>query len=279
MRMRPWGWLAVALLAVGASVLPAVAVSETAPSIEAVNKETHHYWAPTAVTIAPGGTVALSNPTAVPHGVHWVGGPATPECSGVPVGTGIESSATGWNGTCTFSAAGIYTFYCTVHGSEMTARVTVASPTTTGSTETQPTTTTTTATTTLPAPPGGSPGPGPGGVLPSPLASGAIRVLAGAHGRSVHGSLSIASTGSGGGLEVDLLARRALVARTPATVLVGQLRRSPLHAGTVHFTVPLNGRGVRALHRHRHLGVTVRLVLTAPAARTVTALRTITLTG
>jgi hypothetical protein len=43
----------------------------------------------------------------------------------VPVGTTPAASATNWSGSCSFTQAGTYTFFCTVHGSEMTATVTV----------------------------------------------------------------------------------------------------------------------------------------------------------
>ncbi len=114
--------LVAAVLGAGVVVLPAMAGSETTPSIQAVNGPGiyQHYWSPSNVTIVPGGTVALSNPTAVPHGVEWVHGPGTPVCSsGVPVGTTIAASGTQWSGSCTFAAAGLYTFYCTIHGPSM----------------------------------------------------------------------------------------------------------------------------------------------------------------
>ncbi len=126
---RRYLFLAVAL---GAFVLPAVANS-VVPSIEAVNEGglygTVHRWSPSQATVAPGGEVALSNPTAVAHGVHWITGPGTPECSnGVPVGTTEAASGTNWSGTCKFAQAGTYTFYCTVHGAAMSGTITVAIP-------------------------------------------------------------------------------------------------------------------------------------------------------
>ncbi|HEV3318541.1 MAG TPA: hypothetical protein VG053_02270, partial [Solirubrobacteraceae bacterium] len=89
MRMRRRRLPAAALLGLAVAVLPAVAASETSPAIEAVNKpgggrygEETHAWSPTAVTVSTGGTVTLSNRTAIEHGVHWVGGPEAPGCSG-----------------------------------------------------------------------------------------------------------------------------------------------------------------------------------------------------
>jgi plastocyanin len=119
-----------AVLGALAAVLPPLASSETTPTVEAVNVGLYtHYWSPSQVSVAAGGLVSLSNPTTVAHGVEWVGGPAKPACSGeVPVGSTPAASGTKWSGTCTFSEAGTYTFYCTVHGPEMTGTVTVTIP-------------------------------------------------------------------------------------------------------------------------------------------------------
>ncbi len=116
-------------------MLPAVAGSDTGAAIEAVNKpggglygEETHAWSPTAATVSTGATVTLSNHTAIEHGVHWVGGPETPGCSGIPVGTTSATKGANWSGTCTFTKPGTYTFYCTVHGPEMTGTITVKNP-------------------------------------------------------------------------------------------------------------------------------------------------------
>ncbi len=129
-RLRRWlaalGGLAAALV-----VLPTVAGWATSPTIEAVNSigaynEQHHAWSPAQVTVAAGGTVTLSNPTAVEHGVRWVSGPETPVCTGdIPIGTSSATKGPNWSGACTFTKPGAYTFYCTVHGPEMTGTVTV----------------------------------------------------------------------------------------------------------------------------------------------------------
>src|SRR5271166_1990825 len=128
----------VAVLGAAVVVLPAVAGSETSPMIEAVTFGGGYYgeshaWSPAQATVPAGGVVTLSNHTAVEHGVRWVGGPETPSCSGdIPVGTTSATRGANWSGTCTFAKPGVYTFYCTVHGSEMTGTITVnASGTTT----------------------------------------------------------------------------------------------------------------------------------------------------
>jgi plastocyanin len=130
MRLRRRYLPVVGLLGFAVAVLPAFASSETSPTVEAVNVGLYsHYWSPSHVSVTAGGLVTLRNPTTVAHGVEWVGGPAKPGCSGeVPVGMTPAASGTKWSGTCTFSEAGTYTFYCTVHGPEMTGTVTVTVP-------------------------------------------------------------------------------------------------------------------------------------------------------
>jgi hypothetical protein len=189
----------------------------------------------------------------VPHGVKWVSTPATPVCQGVPV----ESSETKWSGTCTFATPGTYVFYCTVHGSEMTATVNVGAPGTTG-----PTTTSTT-TTSSPQPGGiGSASPGATGQpAPAPVLS----LARSQHGRRVRGSVRVPVAGAGGRLEVDLFASRAaLSARAGRPVQVGRLVRTALHAGTLRFSVSLTARGRTALARHHRLALAVKVSL-APA--------------
>ena len=266
--------LGLATLAAALIVLPAVAGSETSPTIEAVNGggaygyETHA-WSPPSVTVGEGGVVTLKNPSStVPHGVEWIGPPATPSCTaGIPVGKSAAASGTSWSGTCTFAKAGTYTFYCTVHHAEMTGTITVnASGTAT------------------PGPAPGSPGSpssptgsgggssggsgsgGSVGASGSPFAGGAkaLKLAASQHGRSVHGSIAVSSAGASGELEVSLLATGASLAKAhhPKRVRVGRFVRSSVKAGVVSFAVPLTARGKSALRRHRRLALTVRILLT-----------------
>jgi plastocyanin len=128
--MRPRSRYLILVTALGAALTALPALAAEPPTIEAVNVGTYsHYWSPTEAAISTGGSVTLRNSGAIPHGVNWVGGPVKPECSaGVPVGTTAAASGTKWSGTCTFSKAGTYTFYCTVHGPEMTGTITVTTP-------------------------------------------------------------------------------------------------------------------------------------------------------
>lgn len=269
--------LTAVVLAATVVVLPAVAGSETGPTVEAVNKtsgvyaEEHHAWSPTQATVTAGGAVTFRNQSmTVPHGVHWVGGPATPSCSGVPVGTESSASGTGWSGACTFAQAGTYTFYCTVHGAEMTGTITVnaAGPPTPSP-----------APTPTPTPTGG---PGPEGASGSPLAgsaSQAVRVLSSQHGKSVRGSVDMSQSGVGGRLEIELLAKGASLARAgrSAQVGVGRLTRSSLYAGILPFSVSLNAKARRALARHRRLALSVRIVLAPLHGPAVTITRAVIL--
>jgi plastocyanin len=127
MRLRSRCLFLATLLGVALVALPALA---TEPTIKAVNGGAYgHYWSPSQTAVSTGGAVSLENATTTPHGVEWVGGPVKPGCSnGVPVGTTAAASGTNWNGTCTFAKAGTYTFYCTVHGPEMTETITVTTP-------------------------------------------------------------------------------------------------------------------------------------------------------
>ena len=280
----------VVLLGAAVVVLPAMAV-EANPSIQAQNIEegavTKHRWTPAQASIEAGGTVTLSNPSTTPHGVEWVSTPGgvKPDCAGVPVGTSAAASGTKWSGSCSFAAAGVYTFYCTVHGPEMTGTVTVAASgvttttMTTGSTTETQTGSTTGTSTGAPGPgaPAAMSGPGAAGSLLAGSASSALKLAAIQHGRSVKGSLAVSPAGAGGTLTVQLLARSAALASAGhRQVQVGRTVRSSLSAGPVAFAVTLNATAKRALRLHGRLALSVRLVLAAAHGPSVTLTRTVT---
>ncbi len=251
--MRPRGrYLPLAAIVGGfLGLLPAVASSETSPTIDAVNGSLYtHYWSPTQVSVGAGGTVSIRNPTATLHGVEWIGA-LKPECgSGVPVGTTPGASGKEWSGTCTFAQPGTYTFYCTVHGPEMTGTVTVsAAGTTTTSTVTTPTTTGSAA-----------PGEPPSG---GPLLSGPS-FASRQHGGAVRGTLAISGAGSGDRLEVDVFAKGTALGRGrhPARVRVGRLVRGSVSSGGTALLVRLDAAARHALKRHRRLALVVRVTLT-----------------
>jgi plastocyanin len=262
--------LVVALLGSAVAILPAVAGSETAPTVSAESNVSAcgvyypNCWSPALVEVTSGGTVALQNSTGVAHGVIWSSVPATPTCNGVPV----NSSATSFNGTCTFSQTGTYRFYCYVHGPSMSGTVVVnpaGTTSTTTTTGTQPGATTTTTTTqstgTIPTPAGG---PGSSTSLPAGGAAAIVSLARSQRGTSVHGAVQVPGADAGGRLRVELLASRASLARTAgaAPVRVGRLVRASLRAGRLSFSVPLDAKGERALLRHRRLALIVRVALT-----------------
>jgi plastocyanin len=282
---RRLGYLLAATLGAAVVVLPAVAASETAPTITAVNHpgggyygETHE-WTPSQVTISQGATVTLSNPTEVKHGVEWVSAPATPTCdSGVPVGNTEAASNTKWSGTCTFTTPGTYIFYCTVHHAAMSGRVTVAANGTTTTTTTT-TTPTGTTTTTVPSTPGESP-TGATGTLGTPLAgsaTNAVKLPFNQRGRSVRGSVAVSQAGAGGRLEVDLRASRASLASAghPPLLRVGSTVHASLQAGRVPFSVALTTRARNVLRHRGRLALTVKVAVKPVSGATVTVTRSV----
>jgi plastocyanin len=141
MRLRGGYLLLAVVLGTGAASLPAmvgpaIAGSITSPeTIEAENKpgsgiygEETHAWHPSQVAVNSGGVVKFSNPyTTTYHGLKFTGGTAgtTPSCTGIPQKATEPSGAFHWEGECTFSKAGTYTFICTVHPTEMKGTITV----------------------------------------------------------------------------------------------------------------------------------------------------------
>jgi plastocyanin len=111
-----------------AMALPTLASSAPLP-VEAVNEGAGiygiHSWSHAQQTILPGEKVKFSNPyTTTYHGLKFTGGPAT-SCSGIPQMATEPIGAFHWEGECTFSTPGTYTFICTVHPTEMKGTITV----------------------------------------------------------------------------------------------------------------------------------------------------------
>jgi plastocyanin len=260
--------LVCALLGSAVAVLPAVAGSETTPTVNAVSNATCGYypncWSPSQVEVTAPGTVTFANASGVAHGVVWNSVPATPSCSGVPV----NSSATSFNGTCSFSQPGTYTFYCYVHGPSMSGTITVSptgTTTATTTTETQPgTTTTTTSLGTKPTPTSPSSPPGASFPQPAGLAGPIVAVARSQRGRLVRGSLEVPAADAAARLEVDLLARGAALSSAggSSAVRVGRLVRSTVGPGKLAFSVALNARARATLARRHRLQLIVKVVLT-----------------
>jgi plastocyanin len=272
--------IVAASLGAATALLPALAGSETLPAIEAVNVGgtygEEHRWSPAQLNVAVGATVSLSNPSDVNHGVYWVGGPAKPSCTpSVPVGFGAAVSGTKWSGSCTFATAGTYTFYCTVHGAAMTARVSVGEAATT-TTSTTPTSYPPSGTGTGAYPPPGQAGtpvaPVPSVALLSGVASKALQLAPAVHGARIRGSVDLTAAAAGGSLEVDLLRRRGT-----QLLRIAQLHRSALHAGLLAFTLALDAGAARSLRSHHRVALIVRLVLRPAHGTTLRITRSLVL--
>jgi plastocyanin len=269
---------AAALLGLAVAVLPAVASSEP-PSISAYNEPGlygGHSWMPATATVGAGGVVKFANPySSTYHGLKFTGGSAgaTPSCTGIPAAAGEVTGAVSWQGECTFSAPGTYTFICTVHPSEMQGTITVNPNGTTTTTTTTTTTPTSTTPTTTPSAPG-EPSSG------APLARG-LSLRSSQRGGSVKGTLDIAKAQAGGRLEIDVLTKSASLASVghAARVRVGRLVRGSLSPGRLSFAVKLNARARSALRRHRRLALTVKITLTPLAGTPTRMTRGVVLRG
>jgi plastocyanin len=92
-------------------------------SVETAGTLGTYHWQPSTAEVNPNGTVEFENAQAIPHGLVFEAPPAAPNC------TGISSVGAGnWSGTCTFTQAGTYSFYCPVHPTEMKGTITVSGP-------------------------------------------------------------------------------------------------------------------------------------------------------
>jgi plastocyanin len=274
-----------AVMGAAVVVLPAVAASEE-NTVEAVTGcslyPTYPCWSPSSsLTIASGGTVKfLDKSSSLEQGVRWIG--TAPQCENVP-----SSNQQGpWEGTCTFTQPGTYKFQGTQTYSSSDEVIVMAPTTTSTSTVATPTAPTSSApSSSSGAPPeAGSPAAGPTAAELSPLAgsaSSALRLPSVQHGRSVRGSVDVSPAGVGGRLEVQLLARRASLARAghATQAQVGHGAHAALSAGTVSFTVALDSRAARALRLHGRLALVVRVTLVPVSGPAVTIARGVLLRG
>jgi plastocyanin len=233
-------------------LLPAAANSAD-PTIEAAGGGPYS-WSPSAAQTVPGGAVTFKNPSgSVEHGVTWTSGPETPTCSNVPINDGKTS----WTGSCSFTQAGTYGFYCSVHPTEMKGAITVSAS---GTPPNQP-------------PPTGSPGPGP--------ALTALKLAKRQRGVSVRGSVDISQSGVGARLQVDLFATRAKLfgAGHSGKMRVGRLIRSSLPEGLVPFTVSLKRVARVALRRDERLALQVKVAVTPTTGAAMRLARTVIVHG
>jgi hypothetical protein len=123
------------------------------------------------------------------------------------------------------------------------------------------------------SPPAGSGGPPPSGQPETEPASGpllkSVQLASTQHGGKVHGSLVVSPAGSGGRLQIELLAKGAAAP-------VGKLVRPSLQMGKLTFALKLSGGGKATLRREGHLALTVKITLTPPKGTAVTITRAIT---
>ena len=287
----------VAVLGAVLGGLPALATSAgSTPTISGLESKV---WSPSEVTIGAGGSVIFKNAsTTLEHSLKFLSGPGKPVCTGVP-----ESGKTNWEGSCSFSAAGTYTFFCTVHPFMKGTVVVTPAGTTTTTTNTTGTTTGTTTPTTGTTPtttdkhtttgPGTTTGSREGGgtqpgVSGSPGAPGAAGGLSGGptcrcrerRWPSPPFSTARACTAPSwcppgrSRLVIQLLAATGQLSKAGTATSVGSLTRSGLHTGKASFAVAISSRAQRALHRRGRLKLLVHLTLSAAGAgsahRTVT---------
>ena len=265
----------VAALGAATVILPAMASSETPPTINAYSFKENRYWLPATAHIGEGGSVKFANPySELPHGLEFTGGPAKPSCTGIPAAAGEVTGATSWQGECSFSAPGTYTFLCTVHPATMTGTVVVSAAGTTTTTTT--TSTGSTGSSTPPpseTPPTGQPSGKP--QLLAGTAAAAVKVSPSQRGRSVRGSLALAPAAAGGTLKFELLGTLS----GKQCVLAGRLSRVSLSAGKVPFVVGLNARAKRALRLRGHLALRLRVRIASTGGSVLTLTRSVTLHG
>lgn len=104
--------------------LAMLALVGVSPAAAVTIKAAYPNWNPNTATISSGESVSFENTEMLSHGIGWqAGAPATPSCTGVP---GPAQAGT-WSGSCTFTVAGSYQFFCTLH-SFMTGTITVTGP-------------------------------------------------------------------------------------------------------------------------------------------------------
>jgi len=258
-----------ALVGAAVAVLPALAAAPAEVKLEVNNNCVEPNWPcwatpgsgspASTVTIAAGGEIVFTDHASTAADVVWLG--SAPACAGVPT-----SAMTGWEGKCKFEAPGRYKFESSTRWPEYTKYEVVVESVSTGTTSTTTTTTPPTTPTTTATTPGepshGTPQEG----------LGVLELAASQRGSAVRGQVEVPRAGSGGRLEIDLLAKA-----NGHPVKVGRLIRPALAAGKLSFSVPLNAKGNASLHRRRRLAVTVKITLTPAHGQALALTRTVVL--
>jgi hypothetical protein len=274
-----------ALLGAAVVVLPALAASPSEAKLEVNENCVEPDWPCWAspgssqpaskVTIASGGSVTFADSKTAAN-IAWIG--TAPTCeSAVPVAP--ASPRTGWEGKCTFATPGTYKFESSTLWPEYTKYEVVVE----GS-ATAPSTGITGTTGEGDSNGGSAPGTTTSGLTPasespmgSPL-SGAPRVSSSQRGSTVKGSLEVSKAGTGDRLAVDLIATTASLAKVGhATQVVGRFVSMSVSAGQRSFSVKLDTKATRALKRHRHLALKVKITLTPANGEATSITRSVTL--
>ena len=273
MRLRSRHTTLVLVAATGALLIGAPAHGQDPPAAAIVASDfafTSAAGGAANVTVAPGATVSFAYPVGTStHNVVFTG-PQPSACRQLqPPGSGLTSaplpaapSAPGWQGDCTFAAAGTYAFVCGLHGF-MAGTVQVAS----GGATPPP-----------PPPPGPPPAPPPppAATVTAAAASG-LRVAAVQRGGTVRGSVRVTLPGSR--LLARAFARRSALSggRSARQVEVGRQLRRSVGGARVAFAVRLSAAARRALRRRGNLAISLRLTVTPPAGPAYAARRGVTL--
>ncbi len=287
--MRPRTLLLLALAALlgaAVAVLPALAASPSEAKLEVNENCVEPDWPcwatpgssqPAAkVTIASGGSLTFADSKTAAN-IAWTG--TAPTCeSAVPVAP--ASPKTGWEGKCTFATPGTYNFESSTLFNDGVDNYTKYEVVVEGSAGTTPTGTTGEGgskgvsapgtTTSPPVPVGESP-------TGSPL-SGSPKISSSQRGSTVKGSLEVSKAGVGDRLEVDLIATTASQAKARhATQVVGRFVSASVGAGQRSFSVKLITKAARALKRHHHLALKVKITLTPVYGEETSVTRSVTL--
>ncbi|HSZ13620.1 MAG TPA: hypothetical protein VK790_06255 [Solirubrobacteraceae bacterium] len=282
--MRPRTLLFIALGALlGAAVVvpPALAASPSEAKVEVNENCVEPDWPCWAtpgssqpaskVTIVSNGSITFADSKTAAN-IAWTATAPTCEAA-VPVAP--DSPKTGWEGKCTFTTPGTYNFESSTLFNDGVDNYTkyevlVESSPTAPPTGTTGGGSTPSNTTSGPAPAGESP---PGRPL-----SGAPRISSSQRGGAIKGSVEVSEAGAGDRLEVDLIATIASLARAGhATQVVGRFVSTSVSAGQRSFSVKLNAKATRALKRHHHLALKVKITLTPAYGEATGLTRSVTL--
>jgi hypothetical protein len=279
-----FGLVFAGFLGTAAAGLPALAASSSNMELE-VNQSC--YIANWPCWIKPGGNLKAVPPLKVSvsagseikfvdkdpevmTAVVWAG--SEPTCTGVPATA--AAAATGWEGTCKFETAGTYKFESVNLWPEYNKYEVVVEGAGGGTTTTSTTTTMSMTTTATMPGEGNAPVEKQTRKSTDSLSGGSLRLSAHQRGSHIRGSLQVAEGDSK--LIVEAFAAKAQLGAGghQGQARVARLSKSLPYGGRESFSLALDANALRALHKHGHLTLTVKLQLSGPGGvgskRTVT---------